>query len=130
MGRDRGGLAPWGPYLPTGGPRVATPAKEAVTVVNPRPVAASQGSDTLLPGGARPLRAAEITAIGAGRRLYCADIVGADATADSIMSHAPVLQPPERQALSQIGERSFGICAHAGVLYQQAADLLSELRER
>lgn len=91
---------------------------------------APYGSQTPPPGAARPLRAAEITAIGAGRRLYRADTIGADATVNTILCYTPALQPPELQALDQIGERSFGICARAGVLYQQAADLLSQLREQ
>jgi hypothetical protein len=79
-------------------------------------------------GAARPLCVAEITAIGAGRRLYNARAIGADATVNTILCHTASLQPRELLALDQIGERSFGICARAGVLYQQAVDLLSELR--
>lgn len=82
------------------------------------------------PARSRPLRAAEITAISAGRRLYCADVIGAQATVNTILCLRPALEPAELSALQQIGERSFGICARAGVLYQQAADLLSELREQ
>lgn len=77
---------------------------------------------------ARPLRAAEITAIGAGRRLYRADTIGTDTTVNTILRHTDALESSELDALQQIGERSFGICARAGVHYQQAADLLSELR--
>lgn len=78
----------------------------------------------------RPLRAAEVTAIGAGRRLYRSNTIGPDATVNTILGHVPALEPVELQALRQIGDRSFGICARAGVLYQQAADLLGELRDR
>lgn len=80
------------------------------------------------PPGVRPLRAAEITAIGAGRRLYHSQIISADATVNTILFHTAQLEPPEMDAFHQIGERSFGICARAGVLYQQAADL-AELHE-
>jgi hypothetical protein len=90
----------------------------------------SEDSDPLLPAGARPLRGAELTAIGAGRRLYHDETIGADATVNTILCHTDALTSREQQALRQIGERSFGICARAGALYQQAADLLSELRER
>jgi len=90
-------------------------------------VAGSQRSEA--PPGARPLRAAEITAIGAGRRLYHSQIISAEATVNTILVHTAQLEPPEAEALYQIGERSFGICARAGVLYQQAADLLAELHE-
>jgi hypothetical protein len=86
-----------------------------------------QASDTPLRGGARPLSAAEITAISAGRRLYSADAIGPDVTVNTILCHIALLQPRELHALDQIGDRSFGICARAGVLYQQALDLLSEL---
>jgi hypothetical protein len=79
--------------------------------------------------GVRPLRGAEITAIGAGRRLYHSQIISADATVNTILCHTAHLEPPEVEALSDIGERSFGICARAGVLYQQAADLLAELHD-
>jgi hypothetical protein len=75
----------------------------------------------------RPLRAAEITAIGAGRRLYRTATIGADATVNTILCFTPDLKPAELAALREIGERSFGICARAGSLYQQAADLLGEL---
>jgi hypothetical protein len=77
----------------------------------------------------RPLRAAEITAIGAGRRLYVADVIGAQATVNTILCLRPQLEPAELAALQQIGERSFGICARAGMLHQQASDLLAELRD-
>ena len=76
----------------------------------------------------RVLRAAELTAIGAGRRLYRSEIIGPDATVNTILFHAGALEADELRALGQIGERSFGICARAGVLYQQAADLLAELQ--
>jgi hypothetical protein len=79
--------------------------------------------------GLRSLSAAEITAIGAGRRLYSADAIGANATVNTILCHTALLQPRELQVLDQVGDRSFGICARAGVLYQQALDLLSELCE-
>lgn len=81
------------------------------------------------PPGVRPLRGAEITAIGAGRRLYHSQIISAEATVNTILCHTSQLEPPEIQALFEIGERSFGICARAGVLYQQAAELLAELHE-
>jgi len=91
----------------------------------PQPV-----SETPLRDGVRPLSAAEITAVSAGRRLYSADAIGPDATVNTILCHTALLQPRELHALDQIGDRSFGICARAGVLYQQALDLLSELSER
>jgi hypothetical protein len=78
---------------------------------------------------ARPLSAAEITAMDAGRRLYTTDAIGANATVNTILCHTLALQPREQLALNQIGERSFGICARAGMLYQQALDLLSELSD-
>ncbi len=81
------------------------------------------------PPGSRPLRRAEITAIGAGRRLYHSQIISAEATVNTILCHTAQLEPPEIQALFEIGERSFGICARAGVLYQQAAELLAKLHE-
>ena len=90
-----------------------------------QPVSATPG-----PGGRRPLRAAELTAIDAGRRLYLAEVFGADATVNTILLNTTTLEPAELQALEKIGERSFGICARAGVLYQQAADLLTELRDQ
>jgi hypothetical protein len=88
-----------------------------------------QVSDKPLHAGARPLCPAEITAIWAGRRLYKADTIGANATVNTILCHKAILQPWELLALDQIGDRSFGICARAGVLHQQALDLLSELSE-
>jgi hypothetical protein len=88
-----------------------------------------QASDTLLRSGARPLCAAEVTAIHVGRRLYNTDVIGANATVNTALCHTEILQPQELLALDQIGDRSFGICARAGVLYQQAVDLLSELCE-
>jgi hypothetical protein len=106
-------------------PRLAGPARG-----QPSPGPPAQCDATPLPGGTRPLRAAEVTAIGAGRRLYRTEVIGPDATVNTILCHARALQPLEEQALQQIGERSFGICARAGVHYQQAADLLAELRER
>jgi len=48
---------------------------------------------------------------------------------NTIMCHTGELEPSEAEALRAIGERSFGICARAGVLYQQAAELLAELRD-
>jgi hypothetical protein len=90
-------------------------------------VAGSQRSEA--PPGVRPLRAAEITAIGAGRRLYHTQVISAEATVNTILFHTGELEPPEIEAMGQIGERSFGICARAGVLYQQAADLLAELHD-
>ena len=86
-----------------------------------------QVSEVPLRAGARPLCAAEITAVGAGRRLYAIDAIGASATVNTIMCYTAILQPGERLALDEIGSRSFGICARAGMLYQQAIDLLSEL---
>jgi hypothetical protein len=80
------------------------------------------------PPAGRVLRAAELAAIGAGRRLYRSQIIGHDATASTIVSSAHLLEQTELHALDQLGERSFGICARAGVLYQQAADLLAELQ--
>ena len=90
----------------------------------PRP-----GSHTPSRAAGRPLCTAEITAIWAGRRLYKTGIIGASATVNTILCHTADLQPRELLSLDQIGERSFGICARAGVLYQQALDLLSELSE-
>lgn len=80
------------------------------------------------PESPRPLRAAEITAIGVGRRLYTNGTIGSDATVLTVLNRTEDLLPPELLALAEIGERSFGICARAGILYQQAADLLSDLR--
>lgn len=87
-------------------------------------------SETPLHAGARPLCEAEITAVCAGRRLYEAGTIDASATVNTILCYTAVLQPPELLALDQIGSRSFGICARAGSLYQQALDLLSELSEQ
>ncbi len=84
---------------------------------------------SVAPPGVRPLRGAEITAIGAGRRLYHSHIITAEATVNTIMCHTGELEPSEVEALRAIGERSFGICARAGVLYQQAAELLAELHD-
>lgn len=84
---------------------------------------------SVAPPGVRPLRGAEITAIGAGRRLYHSQIISADATVNTILCFTAQLEPPEVEALQAIGERSFGICARAGVLYQQAAELLAELHD-
>jgi len=83
-----------------------------------------------LHAGSRPLSAAEATAISAGRRLYLASIIGGNATVNTILCHTASLEPPEQLALAQIGDRSFGICARAGMLHQQALDLLSELPDR
>jgi hypothetical protein len=77
--------------------------------------------------GGRPLCTAELTAIWAGRRLYQADAINASSTVNTILCHTSLLQPRELLALDQIGGRSFGICARAGMLQQQALDLLSEL---
>jgi hypothetical protein len=97
-------------------------------VADPGP--ATVGQDGAAPAATtRPLRTAEITAIGAGRRLYRAETIGSDATVNTILGFITALNPAELQALRSIGERSFGICARAGVLYQQAADLLAQLRE-
>jgi hypothetical protein len=98
-----------------------------VTVTDTLPVARPD-RDGSKPGLSRPLLAAEITAIGVGRRLYNAGTIGPDTTVLTVLNCTETLLPPEAQALSDIGERSFGICARAGVLYQQAADLLSDLR--
>jgi len=84
-------------------------------------------SDVPLHAGSRPLSAAEATAISAGRRLYRTSVIGGNATVNTILCHTASLEPQERLALGQIGDRSFGICARAGMLYQQALDLLSEL---
>ena len=46
-----------------------------------------------------------------------------------MLCHTADLEPAELAALQQIGDRSFGICARAGVLYQQAADLLADLHQ-
>jgi len=99
-----------------------------VTVADVRATATGPGWAAAPVTGTRPLRAAEITAIGAGRRLYKAEIIGPDATVNTILIHTPSLEAPEVKALGQIGERSFGICARAGALYQQAAELLAQLR--
>ena len=89
---------------------------------------ARRDSGAPAPGLSRPLLAAEITAIGVGRRLYTGGAIGPDATVLTVMNCTEALLPAELQALREIGERSFGICARAGILYQQAADLLSDLR--
>jgi hypothetical protein len=94
-----------------------------------KPATPQQAIDTPLRAGARLLCAAEITAICAGRRLYRTGAIGANATVNTILCYTDVLQAPEQLALDQIGDRSFGICARAGMLYQQASDLLSELAE-
>jgi hypothetical protein len=98
-----------------------------VTVADPLPVARRDGGISR-PGLSRPLLAAEITAIGVGRRLYNDGQLGSDATVLSVLNCTEALLPPELQALDEIGERSFGICARAGILYQQAAELLADLR--
>lgn len=97
-------------------------------MVSQRPTVAMPGCDVRPAPVNRVLRAAELTAIGAGRRLYRNEIIGPEATVNTILCHAHALEEGELQALQQIGERSFGICARAGVLYQQAADLLAELQ--
>jgi hypothetical protein len=99
-------------------------------LANARSPAAWTGSDQLPAAAVRPLRAAEITAISAGRRLYRAGCIGDGATVNTILCHTHDLESAELQALGRIGERSFGICARAGALYEQAADLLSALREQ
>ncbi|MEP7025159.1 MAG: hypothetical protein ABJB47_15465 [Actinomycetota bacterium] len=48
----------------------------------------------------------------------------------TFLSHLPALQPAELRALHEIGERSFGICTRAGVFYQQAGELLADLRDQ
>jgi hypothetical protein len=98
-----------------------------VTVADTLPVA-RRGGETSRPGLSRPLLAAEITAIGVGRRLYNDGTLGSGATALTVLNCTEALLPPELRALDEIGERSFGICARAGILYQQAADLLADLR--
>ena len=85
--------------------------------------------DSPLRAGARLLSAAEVTAICAGRRLYSTGAIGANATVNTILCYTAVLEPQEQLALDQVGDRSFGICARAGMLYQQASDLLAELAE-
>jgi hypothetical protein len=97
-----------------------------VTVADTLPVARRDG-DMSKPCLSRPLLAAEITAIGAGRRLYTVGTVGPDASVLTVLNCTEALTPAELRALDEIGERSFGICARAGILYQQAADLLSGL---
>jgi len=82
-----------------------------------------------LRAGGRPLSKAEITAVSAGRRLYDSGTIDASATVNTILCYTALLQPRELLALDEIGDRSFGICARAGSLYQQALDLLSELSE-
>jgi len=89
----------------------------------------AQANETPLRAGARPLCKAEITAVSAGRRLYDSGTIDASATVNTILCYTAILQPQELLALDQIGDRSFGICARAGSLYQQALDLLSELPE-
>jgi hypothetical protein len=93
-------------------------------------VTTAQGCAAPEPSVTRPLRAAEVTAIWAGRRLYRGNAISAEATVNTILGHVAELETAELEALQQIGERSFGICARAGVLYQQAADLLAELRDQ
>ncbi len=88
-----------------------------------------QASGTPLRAGGRPLSKAEITAVSAGRRLYDSGTIDASATVNTILCYTALLQPRELLALDEIGDRSFGICARAGSLYQQALDLLSELSE-
>jgi hypothetical protein len=100
-----------------------------VSVADSGPATAGQDREAPI-ASVRPLRAAEITAIGAGRRLYQAETIGSDATVNTILGYIAALDPAELQALQVIGDRSFGICARAGVHYQQAADLLSQLHER
>lgn len=110
-------------------PRLAGPARQPAPCEQ-APCEQAPCDVTPQPGSTRPLRAAEVTAIAAGRRLYRTEVIGPDATVNTILSHDGALQPAEQQALQQIGARSFGICAAAGVHYQQAADLLAELREQ
>jgi hypothetical protein len=98
-----------------------------VTVADTLPVARRDGG-TSRPALSRPLLAAEITAIGVGRRLYNEGTLGSDATVQTVLNCTEALLPPELLALDEIGERSFGICARAGILYQQAAELLADLR--
>jgi hypothetical protein len=85
--------------------------------------------EALPPVCRRPLRAAEVTAINAGRRLYRTELIAAEATVTTVLCHTSDLDAAERAALALIGERDFGICARAGVFYQQAADLLADLHE-
>jgi hypothetical protein len=87
-------------------------------------------SDMSLHADSQPLSTAEATAISAGRRLYRAGIIAGNATVNTILCHTASLEPHEQLALGQIGDRSFGICARAGMLYQQSLDLLSELPGR
>jgi hypothetical protein len=101
---------------------MALPVAQRDRDASPRDCATSR------PGLTRPLLAAEVIAIGVGRRLYNDGTIGSDATVLTVLNFTDALLPPERRALHEIGERSFGICARAGVLYQQAAELLSVLR--
>lgn len=110
------------------GSRGSTGARQEMVSVADTLPAARPDSDGAKPVLNRPLLAAEITAIGAGRRLYNDGTIGPDATVLTVLNCTQALRPPELRALRDIGERSFGICARAGVLYQQAAELLSNLR--
>jgi hypothetical protein len=92
-------------------------------------VVIKRSGERLDPVSTRPLLAAEVTAINAGRRLYRSLALSAEATVNTVLCHTAELEPAELAALQQIGERSFGICARAGVLYQQAADLLADLHQ-
>ena len=87
-------------------------------------VVIKRSCERLAPVSTRPLLAAEVTAINAGRRLYRSSALSAEVTVNTVLCHTA-----ELAALQQIGERSFGICARAGVLYQQAADLLADLHQ-
>jgi hypothetical protein len=82
------------------------------------------------PSATRPLLAAEVTAINAGRRLFRGSALSAEATVNTVLCLTAQLDPAEQAALAEIGDRSFGICARAGVLYQQAADLLADLHQQ
>jgi len=93
-------------------------------------VVIKRSCERLAPVSTRPLLAAEVTAINAGRRLYRSSALSAETTVNTVLCHTADLEPAELAALQQIGERSFGICARAGVLYQQAADLLADLHQQ
>ena len=92
-------------------------------------VAIKRRCERLAPVSTRKLLAGEVTAINAGRRLYRSSALSAETTVNTVLCHTADLEPTELAALQQIGERSFGICARAGVLYQQAADLLADLHQ-
>src|SRR2546427_7891129 len=67
-----------------------------------RPAMSQQVSEMPLCSRARPLSAAEITAMEAGRRLYKTDTIGVNATVNTILFHTSALQGQERLALDEI----------------------------